>query len=133
MVIVKKEVTMKIFKIIFFMLIALTISLLNGCSGKDSSSGAYVIKYTFTGTRSATVTYFNSSDKEVSTTASPPWSYEFNTSDENHTVKVAAFSLSSGSATVNLYLNGIVKKTGSDGGSYGFNATTGTYKIKDIK
>jgi hypothetical protein len=124
---------MKMLKNVFLVAVVLTISFLIGCSKKDGSSGKYNIKYTFTGTTSATVTYFNSSDKEVSTNATPPWSYEFSTSDETHGVKVSAFSLSSGSATVNLYLNGVLKKSGSDGGSYGFNATTGTYEIKDLK
>jgi hypothetical protein len=123
---------MKMLRMVFLVVAALAIVLIIGCS-KTNGSATYTVKYTFTGTTTATVTYFNSSDKEVSTSATPPWSYEFSTSDENHGVKVSAFSLSSGSATVNLYLNGIVKKTGSDGGSYGFNATTGTYTIKDIK
>ncbi len=106
---------------------------LTACSGGGGSEGgSHEVRYTFTGTRSATVTYFNSSDNEVSTTASPPWSYSFTTSDTGHGVKVAAFSSSSGSATVSAYVDGVLKKTGSDGGSYGFNATTGTYTLGDL-
>ncbi|MFN8207286.1 MAG: hypothetical protein U0T82_07745 [Bacteroidales bacterium] len=122
---------MKLFKSIALGIFAAAIILISGCSKDDS--GKYNVRYTFTGTSTATVTYFNSGGREVSITATPPWSYEFSTSDETQSVSVAAFSLSSGSATVNLYLNGELKKSGSDGSSYGFNATTGVYQIKDIK
>jgi hypothetical protein len=92
----------------------------------------YKIRYEFTGTRSADVYYFNEDDDEVNTYATPPWSYEFGTSDETQSVGVDAFSLASGSATVRLFINDELKLTGSDGGSAGFNATTGVYKIKDL-
>ena len=121
---------MKCLKIVFLVFIELTISFSIGC--KKDDSGKYNITYTFTGDASATVYYFNSSDDEVSESVTPPWSYKFSTSDENHYVKLSAFSLGSGSATVTISLNGVVKKSGSDGGSYGFNATTGTYQIKDL-
>jgi hypothetical protein len=113
----------------FALVLGLLTALLWSCGG---SQGKYDVRYEFTGTRTAEVTYFDESGREVSTQATPPWSYQFRTSDEEASLSVSAFSLSSGSATVSILIDGVVKKTSSDGQSAGFNATTGVVKLKDL-
>lgn len=109
--------------------VGLLLALAVGCG---SAQAKYQIRYEFTGTRTAEVTWFDESGKQRSTQATPPWSYDFGTSDEEASLSVSAFSLSSGRATVTISVNGVVKKTSSDGQSAGFNATTGVVKLKDL-
>lgn len=116
----------------------LLILICSGCDGAGAGGDSgYQVRYELTGTITAEeIIYFDEDGDEVTDySVTPPWDYDFTTSNESQGIKLGAYNFDpayNATLEVEVFIDGDRVLHDEDSSGVAIGANTGTYKLGDL-